>query len=421
MSNFPGLEPDMALGAWRDSVPAHLQKLCRLWPEGPVVFLESMTDVSVEGLIQLARMGFPLVIAPSETLDLHSLGSALAMFSKVRFLSAGVSVSGWDALENALALESLDLDGVASKIRLDQLPTLRSVTGVGRYTLSAALNPNLRNLGIVAPRLPTDFVVVSPLEGLAVMSREVRDLSFVSDPSELVTIVITGSRSFDLTAIAGLPKLRRLVLLNCLELLGARALLAIPHLDELEIVGTKSARGYEALVDLRANRIRIQNNYVFDDDFQLRVGGNSGWKFSRYKGGVDNRLGKSSLSNLVMGIDATTCAPFELSQLLDGSFEIRFDDWASLTESLGQSSESLGGSNLVDGIARAIILEDAPAALADGSVVFDSESEVVRIIATDLTTANEVGRILALAWTDTSRLLQLVLSCARVSPERGVD
>jgi hypothetical protein len=317
-------------------------------------------------------------------------------------------ITNWDVLAEALSVRSITIDdGIPdSEVALDNLPHLESVTVVTARMLSATRNPHVQNLGLELARLPVDLLITAPVSALTIVSSGIRVLPALLEPSKLRRLTLSGAKSFDLDTLRDATNLAEILFFNCRELLGAETLVGLPELNVLEINGARNIPGSEKLLSLAAENFWVENNYVFDDEFQLHIPGGRHWLFSRFKGSAKKASPEDGFE-LRMGVDAETFAPFVVAQRADGAFELTFDDWIALSDALGQPIEDVGTSGFVESLAQAIILARAPEVLANGTVQFDSESDAMHLVLRDASAVNHLGNILRTAWNNRSGLLDM--------------
>jgi hypothetical protein len=218
----------------------------------------------------------------------------------------------------------------------------------------------------------------------------------------MTRLTLTGAAWFDLRSLAPLKNLAELSLFDCRELVGAETLMKLPALKDVEIVGARSIPGYERLRTLTADRIRIDNNYVFDEKFLDRVDRDKRWRIARYKGApIDSALGGAA--DITGSLNDLEFAPFVLAERIDGRFELVFDDWIAMADTLNEPLDVVGGVARLESIARTVILGHAPTALVDGTAEFDSEGDAMYLILRDLPAVKEIGQILKSVWNDKPR------------------
>jgi hypothetical protein len=396
-------------------VPPGLIRFCHLGSfEVPFVRIESETDVSQGDLIALAKLGVAeLRLSSVGVFDLRLIGDALAAFRTIRLASHIPSpldkvdrfYVGLTALESAASLERLMVGvDLAEPVDLSRLPRLRTMHCAGEFGLSAARNLEVRDFQIEVDALPSDFRIEAPLERLVVHAGPtVRDLSMLAHPSALRELVVTDAKVFDVGSLGQMRALQRLHFGACRRLTGASTLLQLPHLDLLEILGARDIPDVAVLRDLAVTRFIVEGNYVFDEQFQLDSIRKPGWTFTNYrKPGVRAARSRRSLADEQDDFDPASTFPFEVRPLVEGGYELVFDDWIGLAQQLGRRVGDVGIDTADDLISK-LVSELFP----DDIVDFNTDDSGVRMELFNLERATEVGRALSRAWSDRSKLREL--------------
>jgi hypothetical protein len=160
----------------------------------------------------------------------------------------------------------------------------------------------------------------------------------------------------------------------------------------------------------------VEGNYVFDEEFQSQFRDRV-WSFSRYKPKRSLGVSSSTHATFVEGVDVSTFAPFEISEVDDGSFQLTYEDWTGFEEILGDAPGA-DSSDTADLIAEAVLRADSPELFTSPGFTFDSEGGLMMIRTESLVDIERVARVLLGVWGNTRRMRALARKVTSVP--RGV-
>jgi hypothetical protein len=393
-------------------VPNRLLRFCGAAADGELfVEVRHDSEVAPEDLTFLAGLGIDsLRLWPRESFDLRSLGHAIGVFRVMSLATSGAfspedrvdsGYIGLEAFASAIALNELQVGvELAEDVDLSRLPNLRIANTAGTFALSAALNPNLRELYIDVDRLPVELRITAPLRKLVVHAgRTLAALPPMEDVSQLTDLAIGDAARFHVNSLAGISALRFVAFDGCRELDHVDARLGLPQLDEVEFVGTLAIPGVDVLAGLKVSRFEVDGNRVFDEAFQAKVKDRPGWTFTPFR---PSRGAQKSSGAATTNPPEHPYAPFELSQTDEGDWEISYDDWTGLAELLDRKLGDISLSTVDDLVEH--ILEDN--GLLE-TVEVRSDDSGLRLASPDRAVVENVVTLLAETWSDSATMRAL--------------
>jgi hypothetical protein len=275
----------------------------------------------------------------------------------------------------------------------------------------------VRRLRLEVDRIPDGFTTSAAIEELWVSGgKSVRDLSCFTDLSQLTVLEVQRAARLDIADLTEASNLKSLELVYCREVVGFDRVVDLPQLQGIKLFSVHSIPDFDSLTRFRGG-LFVEGNYVFDEDFQAGFRDRKGWRFSKYKPTRSSGVSTSTHATFVGGVDVSTFAPFEISEVDDGSFQLTYEDWTGFEEILGDAPGA-DSSDTADLIAEAELRRAAPELLTTPGFTFDSEGGVMMIRTESLGDVERVARVLLGVWGNTRRMRALARKATSVP--RGV-
>lgn len=172
-----------------------------------------------------------------KTFDLGSIAEAIPRIVTMQ-ASVASTITGWEALRTATALESFVIfDGKPREmVDFSELPSLRNAGVVGTTCLSVCDNPNLRSLALRMEASRAVPVISGPVSVLSLTSKVASAiLEQMAQPEELRSLLVLNVRDFDCGVLARFPNLDDVSLYACTGVRNAAAFGRLPALRTLEL------------------------------------------------------------------------------------------------------------------------------------------------------------------------------------------